>query len=367
MNIQIIEEIHSEKPELFALFPNSTIENVNDMLCFNSYIPFPIIVNQSYDKTQMIDIKDIHGEILGYIFFSNDNKIIPKPDMSDMCFAAYLVDVTESDFLAGIDYMLKVDYLVIKKDKLTEYEQKYKSTSGLWGGFIHKDITNFPNPPFSSTITEITAIENLELPTTWHDTNLIRSIQQPYAFERFLKQYHLLELLFDWQVVEDIKALNNDIYGAGLILRNYGKGDEILRLIDCFSRGLKDISAIENRLNTVSSFMIVAENIFYVYGKESNPLKESSEDFTNPNRLKKIVSAGGFSATNAQTHNNIKAADYQKFIIKLTCYWIYRIRSSIAHAKIGEYQLSYQDEAFMVQFAEPLLKEVLIQCFTKPT
>lgn len=365
MNIQIIEEIHSEKPELFALFPDSIVENVNGMLCFDGYIPFPIIVNQSYDKTQMIDVKHSNGEILGYIFFSNDNRIIPKTDMSVMCFAAYLIDVEKDDFLAGIDYMLKVDYLVIKKDKLTEYEQKYKASSGLWGGYIHKDIANFPSPPFFLTVTEITATENIELPTNWHSDHLTRSIQQPYSFERFLKQYHLLELLFDWQIVEDIKALGDDIYGAGLILRDYGKGEEINRLIDSLSRGLKDISKIESKLNLVSSFKSQGIALFYTYGKESNPLKESGEDFTNPIKLNKLLDKGGFTEANVKKYHSIP--DYRKFIIKLTCYWIYRIRSSIAHAKIGEYQLSYQDEAFMVQFAEPLLKEVLIQCFTKTT
>ena len=58
--------------------------------------------------------------------------------------------------------------------------------------------------------------------------------------------------------------------------------------------------------------------------------------------------------------------NYKTFILNLASYWIYRIRSSIAHSKIGEYQLSYTDEAFMIEFAEPLLQEIVIQCFTLP-
>jgi hypothetical protein len=284
--------------------------------------------------------------------------------MTEDKFAAYLLDVDKDDFISGVDYVLKADYLVLKARELSQYEEKYHATSGLWGGFIHKDDADFPCLPFTLEITEIAAIDNLELPTIWHKENLIRGIQQPYAFERFLKNYHLLELLFDWQIIQKIKALDADIYGAGLILKNYGKGEELDRLIDCVENGIKDFPKIIAQLNQIQYFIPDAINIFYLYGKESNPLK-TDKDITNSTNFETIIRDGGFTEEILRRHKIVQQnSSYNKFITKLCCYWIYRIRSSIAHAKIGEYQISYANEEFMVKFAEPLLKEILVQCFS---
>ena len=57
--------------------------------------------------------------------------------------------------------------------------------------------------------------------------------------------------------------------------------------------------------------------------------------------------------------------EYSKLIIDIAVYWIYRIRCSIAHNRIGEYVMSIDDEEFVVNVVEPLLKEVLIQLFKK--
>ena len=50
-------------------------------------------------------------------------------------------------------------------------------------------------------------------------------------------------------------------------------------------------------------------------------------------------------------------------IINIATYWIYRVRSSIAHSRIGEYVMSTSDEEFVVEIAEPLLRSVLVQVF----
>lgn len=227
------------------------------------------------------------------------------------------------------------------------------------------NYADFPSLPFTLAITEITAIDNLKLPTIWHKENLIRGVQQPYAFERFLKNYHLLELLFDWQIIQKIKALDTDIYGAGLILKSYGKGEEINRLIECVENGINNYDKIGSLINEIRHFRPKAIDIFYTYGKvDSNPLLVSKDDFTNSHKFELILDNGGFTEANLRTHNNTQQRDYNKFIIKLSCYWVYRVRSSIAHAKIGEYQLTYADEEFIVKFAEPLLKEILVQCFS---
>lgn len=56
---------------------------------------------------------------------------------------------------------------------------------------------------------------------------------------------------------------------------------------------------------------------------------------------------------------------HKSFILAIATYWIYRIRCSIAHHKIGEYMMGYDDEEFVVEFAEPLLKEIILESFKR--
>jgi hypothetical protein len=144
MRIHEIEQILVEKPELFLNYAVRSLAEVAGKLCFNGFIPCPIVINNSYDKNNVIDIKNNVGDVLGSIFFSNNAVIINREDMTEDKFAAYLLDVDKDDFISGVDYVLKADYLVLKARELSQYEEKYHATSGLWGGFIHKDDADFP-------------------------------------------------------------------------------------------------------------------------------------------------------------------------------------------------------------------------------
>jgi hypothetical protein len=362
MTLQEINDNIASRENIVNLFSTiaEDIGEENGELRILDYIPFPIIVNFSYDRQLSIRVSNEQNDEIGYIHFSNNSVIIDSLNWTESLISAYLKDVDVDDFRSGTDVKLKQDYFVVRRDRLTDYLHNYEQTSGIWGGFIHKNrITHLP---YTKIITDITALRNISLPTPWHEENVIRATQQPYAFERFLKNYHLLELLFDWQSMKDVSNhfTNDDFINAGEVLRKYERDD--LKRLQYIIEKISDINKIEICLNNINSFQITAINIFYTYGKsDSNPLMISKEDFSNPDKFKNIVKAGGFSEANIRKFHNI--SNYNTFIIKLTSYWIYRIRSSIAHSKIGEYQLSYQDEPFMVEFAEPLLNEVITQCF----
>ncbi|MGB0930316.1 MAG: hypothetical protein ACPGVB_06050, partial [Chitinophagales bacterium] len=219
--------------------------------------------------------------------------------------------------------------------------------------------------PQTIIIQKINAIPNLELPTTWHKQAMIRAVQQPYAFERFLKNYHLLELLFDWQLVQTIKSLGDDLQSAIKEVANYRK-DDIERLKSILRLKCNNTDKLAKRLDSIKTFLPIAKEIFYTHGKPSNPLTKGE------NELQEIIDGGGFTDNenlkNCKISKKVNTQElYSKFITDLSAYWIYRVRCSIAHHKIGEYLMSPSDEQFMVEFAEPLLKEVLIQCFTRNT
>lgn len=361
--------IDTSEDNIFAPFSVPIVEEFEGKLCINDFIPLHIIVNNSYDKTYLIDVKSIDNEIIGYICFSNNGTIIIPDNMPELLFAAYLKDVNTADFQAGIDKKIIKDYLVVKRDKLAHYLSHYYESSGIWGGYIHEDLQTIPQPN-TQTISEIYAIPNLKLPTDWHKESMIRAIQQPFAFERFLKNYHLLELLFDWQAMEDISKFHSrdnfdkeSFDKAASVLRNYKKED-LDRIKSVITARFQDINKIVEKINKIKTFPDIAKNMFYKYGKDSNPLKDEShfDEILTKENLFKVSS---FTINNGRTIKLTVQPDYKTFIINLASYWIYRIRSSIAHSKIGEYQLSYTDEAFMVEFAEPLLQEVITQCFTE--
>ena len=50
----------------------------------------------------------------------------------------------------------------------------------------------------------------------------------------------------------------------------------------------------------------------------------------------------------------------------IAAYQIYRLRSSIAHSRIGEYLLTDADDAMIREFGLPLIQEVAVQVFSSP-
>lgn len=346
----------------------SIIINGNDYLCINGYYAFPIIVNKSYDTNNEIEVIDENANIIGYIYFSNDNQIIMPSNMSARRYAAYLMDVTENNFRSRVDMQLTKDYLVVDANRLSDYITYYNETSAIWGSFYQENNAAV-QAAHKQQITQIIAYSNLVYPTIHHEKPVIHAIQQPFAFERFLKTYHLLELLFDWLLIEAIKNLGTDIYEAGKLIADYRK-DEIDRLFyvleEKIGKNSTDLNNLVQKINAVSLFPTQAKDIFYKYTKDNNPLKlentfeaiiNSSSKFEYQNVKKNIPQTGVQSVDN---HDSFK-----KFLLKLSAYWIYRVRCCIAHHRLGEYLLKPQDEPFIVEFAEPLLNEILLQCFRR--
>jgi hypothetical protein len=166
----------------------------------------------------------------------------------------------------------------------------------------------------------------------------------------------MLELVYDWDIVQDIRALNDDLYGIGQILNSYSRGER-----DILQRVIKDRCAnfdrVAERLADIRYFPSEAKRIFYDYGKDGNPLKEHSdfEELFLKNTFSKLL------------HGKVKGLsakiDFNIFCASLATYWIYRIRCSVAHNRLGEYVMTQADELFMINFAEPLIREVAAQAF----
>jgi len=175
----------------------------------------------------------------------------------------------------------------------------------------------------------------------------------------------LLELRFDYDIVERIKNLGDDLKGIGQIFSDFGR-EEVRRLKSVIEPRIKNVDALEVRLNGVKHSADCeerAKDIFFRYGKDTNPLRDKESQYDL------VMVQGGFSKDLAKSAKLIGGPEaaldaiYRKLLIDVASYWIYRVRSSIAHSRIGEYVMTSSDEEFVVEFAEPLLREVIVQVF----
>jgi hypothetical protein len=319
-------------------------------------------VQKSLGESSEIEIRDSTGSLIGVLCLTAGYEL-DLSSISDHFYMAYMSEVSREMY--GAPYRMQKSYVILANDGRSDYESKYLRSAALWGGFIHSAPPGSLSGAYRTSPTSMLAIENLSLPTSFHEESILRSVVQPFPFERFLKLYHLLELRFDYDVVEKIKALGSDLKGIGQIFSDYGR-DELKRLRWVVEPAITDIQALEIRLNAVkhcSNCEQVGKNIFFNYGKESNPLKDKEPQYDL------IMAEGGFSQERAKAHRLIGGeglalqAQYRKLIIDIVTYWIYRVRSSIAHSRIGEYVMSTTDEEFVVELAEPLLRSVLLQVF----
>ncbi len=324
-------------------------------IVINHRIAVPVVSAASFYKSNY-DISIIHpnGTELGVLCLTKEIGDVPWNELTENQFIAFLTEANYND--KDSPYTFTNNYLVIGEEFYLEYVEKFMNESVLWGDFFHG------NPDINTETYKIDTneikISEVKFDSSLFLENSVRAILQPFAFERFLKGYHLLELRFDVDVIKKIKNLdlNTDSKDIGALLNEY-KNKEFERLFDIIENYCTEITLIVDRLNKVYSFHDVAVDIFYKYGKENNPLKEV-ESFS---QLFPI----GFDEQNLIRNRISFQNNYRRFILKLTAYWIYRIRCSIAHNKIGEYILTKKQENFVAEFAEPLLKQVLLQCFKR--
>jgi len=329
------------------------IEESSGVLRINDYYILPVYgVRSYYDIQQNISINDENGNEIGVLCCCKARNI-ELTAMTEWEFYAFLSEAP--DYLS--EYLFMHSYLLVKKERYPEYLNDFFESAPIWGGFYHQNLSLEPN---KRSITEIKAVRGIKLPTSYHIENSIRAIKQPYAFECFLKSYHLLELLFDYSTVQEINSLGADLAGIGKILANYGRS-EYDRLKTVVYPKCTNPGPIIHRLNEINYYKTEAKKIFWDFGKESNPIK-------NEDSFDAYINSGDFSESKYRFVNGISSTkvivqDHKQFIINVATYFIYRVRSSIAHSRIGEYVMQHNDERFVIDFAIPLLDEILYQVF----
>jgi len=335
----------------------------NGLLSINGKVCLPIDAAQrSFEENTEIEIQDSTGSVIGVLCLTAGYEL-DLGSISDHFYMSYMSEVARDIY--GEPYRMEKSYVILSSDGQSDYEDKYLRGSALWGGFIHSAPAGSLSGTYRTCPTSILAVDSLHLPTSFHEEGIIRSVVQPFPFERFLKLYHLLELRFDYDIVAKINALGGDLKGIGQILSDYGH-NELKRLRSVVEPAITHVEPVETALNAVrhcAGCRDIASDIFFRYGKDGNPLKDKEPEYNL------IIAEGGFSQDQAKAKGLISGTGtvlqtkYRRLIIEIATYWIYRVRSSIAHSRIGEYVVSTTDEEFVVEVAEPLLRGVLLQVF----
>lgn len=335
-----------ENVEILKVFGAVSIDNI---------VAIPINTSQSFDKSSSVTIQYESGLIIGEIKFLKDRKVENIYGLPNDEIISFFNDY-DQEVIVEQSHTFKNDYLILRKKHFKTYKLNFKKTSSIWGSFFHVD--DKPEILFDKkkTISTIVVASDLKIRNSIYLDNLYLSINEPNPFNRFLKLYHLLELQFDMHTAEKIKLLveeGNKEKEISSKLREYSR-DEIMRLTSIIYERCTDLESLSKTMSLIQPFEEKAVKIFYDFGKESNPVKKTND-------FKEIINAEN-CFTN-QPFIESKNLNYSMVIPKLSAYWIYRIRSSIAHNKFGEYIMNKSDEEFIVEFAEPLIKEVVKQCF----
>ncbi|WP_162988025.1 hypothetical protein [Stutzerimonas urumqiensis] len=359
MNYEEVTEALS--PEDLRIDPSLQISDFNGVCSVNDYIPIPIDhLSSRYKSNETFDIKlNLHQQ-LECILISCKGEAFTYGEAPAILTAAYLYDITPEEVRNNREsnYTFKRNYVVLKSDAHSIYVAHYKNSSAIWGGFTHSPVAEMDNRIPGTHV--VNAIPDLELPTAEHHTATLRAIYDPTPLGHYLALYHLIELSFDYDLVEDIKSLGADLKGIGKLLANYNNAEyqRLLRLVKKYWQDEASLAAHLEAFFRTSTYDAVIDELLYAYDKEGFPwlfkddtqkraafIAHSKHSFT-----KQCISAAKFGWTLDHLQRSV-------------AYIIYRFRCAIAHASIGEHILTINDSQMITEKAEPLLMGLISQMY----
>lgn len=315
-----------------------------------------------YERNQVYEIKfaDRPGDAGMCFLVTCSQQIYTYTTASSVLVAAYLADATTDD-LAEIDsgaYRFKKDYIVLSPLLRSRYVSRFMQSSHIWGGFYHHGgVVPAPVPVKTG---DILAFPDLELPTDLHKAEAFRANGDPSAIGRFLALYHLIELSFDYDLVQEIKSLPQNLKAVGKLLAEFDHG-ELPRLNRIIKKRWTDELSLSVALENLFSPSIYddqLEDLLFGYGKDGFPWLFKDDQV----KFQKFLSTARTSFR-ADKFSAAKLGWSVENLQKAICFVIYRFRCAIAHASIGECILSSGDDEFVESKAEPLIMAAISRIY----
>jgi len=309
----------------------------------------------SLDRSSDLPILDELGAPLGVLCLVAGRSARRLQELTRYQYTALLADAPSADSLYG-PVLFSRDYAIIEEPELERYLDQYSAGSPIWGGFSHGTSPAARAGP----VTEIRARKDVIAPTSHHQGSFRRLTRATDPREQFLRTYHTLELLFDYITYRQLVKGGDDLVNFGKIMSTYQRA-ELARLKGILREFCSDFDAIAATITKLESFLMAGKEMFQLHGKDGNPLA----DELKWDAFRILIEAGplaraGVTATILAKNDET----FDTLIANLAAYQIYRMRSSIAHSRIGEYLLTDADDAMIAGFGLPLLQEVAGQVFS---
>lgn len=325
------------------------------LLSIDGLVPLQIsLTSRTIDREEDLEVKDEQGISIATLCFLAGSEVSDFSKLTRWRFAAYLSEISSDEFDGGYHVMAH-DYIVVNIDEIKRYLEEYSEGAPIWGGFSHNSVTvnNWLQKKCS-----IQAKASLKVPTTHHREALQRYLLSSNNFDRFLKLYHTVELLFDYVIFKKLQALGDDLLGYGDVMKENSRLERE-RLLSLIKEFCMDHDEVGRAITEANGHRAVCEEMFQGYSKDGNPL-ENSDLFE---RFWTLIEGSGVSEANLKAAK-IGNPSQRDFILKVAAYWIYRVRCSIAHNRVGEFILADTHEPFVGEFCIPLLLSVVRQIFS---
>lgn len=334
----------------------STATDLQGYLVVSGRVVMPVDgVSWTLDRSEDLPIFDEQGAQLGVLCLVAGRDSTEASELTRWQYTALLADAAAPEAATG-EVQFSRHYAVIDEPEFERYRQSYANGAPLWGGFHH----GTSSPGYQGQIASLTALPGIEAPTLHHARSFRLITLATGPREQFLRTYHTLELLFDYVTFRKLVAAGEDLQGFGRIMSSYHRGelDRLKSIVSDFCSGTERIA---ERLRLLVPHRTRAEEMFQIHGKDGNPLKDDAKW----NNFLTILEAGSLDAIGAKKEKLIGSeSGFAEFISGIAAYQIYRIRSSIAHSRIGEFLLTDDDDQFIADFGLPLVSEVASQVFS---
>lgn len=366
-NSRLIDMIAEEICNLAADELLSTVEGIDpaqaelvdgDFLCVGSLCVLPIFrTSQTLSRKQDLELEDENGLTFATICLTAGMQVDDPDALTAWQYVAFLADCLVDDLEIDGNYTFKSDYVVVDRNRLNEYVSDYRDGAPIWGGFSHEPFE------FSSWVrpdSPIRAYSGLAAPTNHHVEAFHRYLSANNSFDRFLRLYHSIELLFDYVIFKKVQALGDNLVGYGDLMKETGRS-ELERLTTIAGEYCQNPNEIAHALNGASLHEATCRAIFQGYSKGGDPLKEDNFD-----KFWLLVAGNSVSIINLTNSKLPTNQGAEKLLIKVASYWVYRIRCSIAHNRVGEFMLADEHDEFVGEFGVSLLQSIVRQILSNP-
>lgn len=324
---------------------------------FNKYAVLPIYsYNREIENHEDVEVKNDDGELIAVLCFACYDKRFDVGLMTVTRYLSYLIECEHE----SLRHSFLRSYLFVPHEKLEEYNSVYKKSAPLWGGYTHKSYSRSVITPVNS----IVANKRLVLPLAEHQRKLNDAVHCSNGYDRFIKKYHLLEMMFDYITFLKVKTGHFEIGEMRKVVNTFD-GEEFTSLRKILQGYVDNINELLEVLYKSTQYENIVNELLQDYSKSSNPLNTQSmwNIFWGYLENRQL----SFTYQNTKTGQHLKdftqfsdETTYNNFILKEVAYWIYRTRCSIVHSKIGEYMFNEDGEAFVIEIVEKIL-DILIK------